>query len=149
MNKNTFSPAGGRGASAYAMVSVESGVMNAEPHALIVMLFDRAETSIRSAKVYMADGNVVAKGVAISKAIDIVNRGLLAALDIEKGGEVAVNLGRIYEYIANLLLRANLHNDAEALDLAERLLVDISSAWRQIGAGSDSSAGAGSLARAV
>lgn len=122
----------GRGAGAYAKVGVESGVMSASPHQLIVMLFDGARTAIRAARIHMKAGHVAEKGASISKALDIVNNGLLAALDGERGGEVAGNLASLYEYIARRLLVANARNDVEALDEAERLLDDIASAWRDI-----------------
>ncbi|RCV90899.1 flagellar export chaperone FliS [Billgrantia montanilacus] len=125
----------GRGAGAYARVGVESGVMSASPHQLIVMLFDGAQGAVRAARIHMQSGNVAEKGKSISKALNIVNNGLLAALDTEKGGEIAERLGSLYEYISRLLLAANLHNDEESLDQAERLLEDISSAWREIGSG--------------
>ncbi len=123
----------GRGAGAYARVGVESAVMSASPHQLIVMLFDGAQGAIRAARIHMQAGNVAEKGKAISKAIDIVNNGLAAALDTEKGGEIAERLGSLYDYVARLLLAANLHNDVESLDQAERLLEDVASAWREIG----------------
>jgi flagellar protein FliS len=123
----------GRGAGAYAKVGVESGVMSANPHQLIVLLFDGALASIRAARIHMQAGNVAEKGAAISKALDIVNNGLAAALDAERGGEVAERLGSLYDYIARLLLAANLHNDEQSLDEAEGLLEDISGAWREIG----------------
>lgn len=122
-----------KGAGAYARVGVESGVMAASPHQLIVMLFDGAQAAIRAARLHMEQGNVGGKGQSISKALDIVNNGLAAALDGEKGGEVAAQLASLYDYIARLLLRANLQNDTAALDEAERLLEDIGSAWREIG----------------
>lgn len=121
------------GASAYARVGVESGVMSADPHKLIVMLFDGAQASIRAARIHMQDGNVAEKGKSISKALDIINNGLSAALDQEKGGEIAERLGSLYDYIARLLLTANLRNDEESLNQAERLLEDVASAWREIG----------------
>lgn len=121
-----------RGAQAYARVGVESGVMSASPHQLIVMLFDGAQASIRAAKMHMEDGNISAKGQAISKALNIVNNGLAAALDHERGGELSERLGSLYDYIARLLLRANLRNDQAALDEAAHLLEDIGSAWREI-----------------
>ncbi|WP_280539391.1 flagellar export chaperone FliS [Chromohalobacter sp. 11-W] len=121
-----------RGAQAYARVGVESGVMSASPHQLIVMLFDGAQASIRAAKMHMEDGNISAKGQAISKALNIVNNGLAAALDHERGGELSERLGSLYDYIARLLLRANLLNDQAALDEAAHLLEDIGSAWREI-----------------
>ncbi|OUE41880.1 flagellar export chaperone FliS [Billgrantia desiderata SP1] len=123
----------GRGAGAYARVGVESGVMSASPHQLIVMLFDGAQGAIRAARIHMQAGNTAEKGKSISKALDIVNNGLLAALDLEKGGEIAERLGSLYDYIGRLLLAANLHNDQESLDQAEKLLDDIASAWREIG----------------
>ena len=121
-----------RGAGAYARVGVESGVMSASPHQLIVMLFDGAQAAIRTARLHMQAGNVAEKGKAISKAIDIVNQGLLAALDHERGGELAGRLEQLYDYVARLLLRANLHNDEHSLDEASLLLEQIGSAWRQI-----------------
>ena len=123
----------GRGASAYAKVGVESAVMSASPHQLIVMLFDGAQASIRTARIHLEDGNVAEKGKAISKALDIVNNGLMAALDAERGGEIAERLASLYDYVARLLLSANRHNDAESLNQAEALLNDIASAWREIG----------------
>jgi len=121
-----------RGAGAYARVGIESGVMSASPHQLIVMLFDGAQAAIRTARLHMQAGNVAEKGKAISKAIDIVNQGLLAALDHERGGELAGRLEQLYDYVARLLLRANLHNDERSLDEASLLLEQIGSAWRQI-----------------
>lgn len=122
-----------RGAAAYARVGVESAVMSATPHRLISMLFDGAQASIRAARLHMQSGDVAEKGKAISRAIDIVNQGLLAALDQERGGELAQRLEQIYDYVVRLLLQANLHNDVERLDEAARLLEDIGSAWREIG----------------
>ncbi|MBD3894460.1 flagellar export chaperone FliS [Halomonas sp. ML-15] len=123
----------GRGANAYAKVGVESGVMSASPHQLIVMLFDGALASIRAARIHMQNGNAAEKGKAISKALDIVNNGLMAALDAERGGEVAQRLASLYDYIARLLLAANLRNDEQSLEEASKLLDDIGTAWRDIG----------------
>lgn len=123
----------GRGAKAYARVGIESGVMSADPHQLIVMLFDGAQAAIRAARIHMQVGNIAEKGKSISKALDIINNGLAAALDQEKGGVIAEQLASLYDYIARLLLTANLRNDEGSLDQAEHLLEDIASAWREIG----------------
>lgn len=120
------------GARAYARVGIESGVMSASPHKLIVMLFDGAAGFIRAARLHMQAGQVAAKGEAISKAIDVVG-GLSSALDHERGGELAGRLESLYDYISDLLLKANLENSVVRLDEAERLLADIASAWREIG----------------
>lgn len=129
----TMSAAYSRGASAYARVGVESGVMSASPHQLIVMLFDGALASIRAARLHLQDGRIGARAEAISKALDIINNGLRAALDSERGGEVAAQLDSLYDYIARRLIEANLRQDINALDESERLIEEIASAWREIG----------------
>ncbi|MGP8289878.1 flagellar export chaperone FliS [Vreelandella zhanjiangensis] len=133
MTYSRGSAAYGRGANAYARVGVESGVMSADPHRLIVLLFEGAQTAIRAARIHMQSGNIGEKGKSISKALDIINNGLAAALDQEKGGEIAERLASLYDYIARLLLAANLRNDEESLNQAEQLLENIASAWRDIG----------------
>lgn len=125
----------GRGARSYARVGVESSVISASPRQLISMLFDGAQSAIRTARLQMQHNNPAAKGEAISKALDIVNNGLLAALDREKGGDLAGNLAALYDYIATKLLQANLRDDEESLNEAARLLEDLGSAWREMGSG--------------
>ena len=89
-------------------------MLSASPHQLISMLFDGAQSAIRAAKLHMANGNVEEKGKSIGKALDIVTMGLLAALDKEKGGELAERLESIYEYVATLLLKAKRAQRREA-----------------------------------
>lgn len=122
-----------RGAAAYGRVSVESNVLSASPHQLISMLFDGAQSAIKAARLHMENGNTAEKGKAITKAIDIVNSGLLVALDKDNGGELAERLEALYNYISGLLLRANLNNSTGALDEAAQLLNEIGSAWKEIG----------------
>jgi flagellar protein FliS len=124
------------GASAYAKVGTESGAMSASPHQLITMLFEGAKTAIAMARHHMANNEISAKGHAISKAINIVDNGLKASLDPEAGGmagaELVADLSAFYDYVTQRLLFANLRNDPALLDEADRLLDNISSAWREI-----------------
>lgn len=124
---------GMRGAAAYGRVGVESHVLSASPHKLIALLFEGAQKQIKAAQLHLENGNASEKGKAIGKALDIVNQGLLAALDKEKGGDIALQLEQLYHYVSDLLLRANLHNNAQLLEEAARLLNDIGSAWQEIG----------------
>ncbi|EWM40915.1 flagellar FliS family protein [Bordetella holmesii 35009] len=50
-------------------------------------------------------------------------------LNLEAGGELALNLSELYDFVTRTLLRANLHADAAQLDVADRLLADLASAW--------------------
>lgn len=120
------------GANAYAKVGVETGVAAANPHKLIIMLFDGAQVSIANALLHLRSGNVAAKGQAISKAITIIDSGLRASLDKTVGGEIAANLDALYEYMSGRLLVANLENKAEILEEVRGLLLDLRNAWAAI-----------------
>ncbi|QIZ49217.1 flagellar export chaperone FliS [Dickeya zeae] len=119
----------------YAQVSVESAVMSASPHQLIVMLFDGTKSALVRAKILLEQNDVVGKGNALSKAIDIISNGLKLGLDMEKGGELAENLADLYDYMVRRLLHANINNDVQAIMEVEALLDNIADAWKQIGPG--------------
>ncbi|AUG09837.1 flagellar export chaperone FliS [Pseudomonas sp. S09G 359] len=122
-----------RDANAYAKVGVESGILAASPHQRIVMLFDSYQASIRIARLHMQAGHIAEKGKAITKAINIVSQGLRASLDLEQGGDIAVQLDQLYDYVVRVLLRANLNNDDTALTTAAELLENVAAAWLAIG----------------
>jgi flagellar secretion chaperone FliS len=122
------------GVAAYKQVSIETRVAAADPHTLIVLLFEGAEAAIHQAKFKMLDKDIAGKGNAISQAIQIVTNGLRASLDIKAGGELAERLQALYDYVAARLLWANLKNDEAALDECLHLLGEIHSAWTQIAA---------------
>lgn len=122
-----------KGAGSYAKVGLETGVAAASPHKLIVMLFEGALVAIRNAAMHMKAGDIAKKGAAISKAIMIVENGLRASLDPVGGGQIAVQLDSLYDYIGRRLLSANLNNDAAILDEVHALLLDLKTAWDGIG----------------
>lgn len=136
------SPRGARGphsARAYANIGLETKVLGATPEQLITMLFDGALAAVAKAQLYLQNGDIQGRGGAISKAIDIVDSGLKASIDMEAGGELARNLAATYDLIIRNLLQANLNADAEKLQLAQRLLSDIGDAWRTAAGASNAS----------
>ena len=122
-----------RGVNAYAKVGLETSVISASPHKLIVLLYDGALAAIKTAARHMAAGQIAEKGVAIGKALDIINSGLRASLDKKAGGEIAANLDALYVYMAQRLLTASLENKPAMLEEVQVLLADLRDAWTQIG----------------
>ncbi|MBL8473078.1 MAG: flagellar export chaperone FliS [Rhodocyclaceae bacterium] len=118
--------------TAYNRVAVDAKVIEADPHQLIQMLYEGAQTAITSAIVHMQRGEVQAKGQAISKAIDIISSGLHASLDHEQGGELAERLGALYDYICTRLVLANAQNSVPALEETHHLLGELKDAWESI-----------------
>lgn len=122
--------------AAYGKVAIDNSVEIADPHKLVLMLFDGAMLAITSAALNMRDDHpqsIARKGEAVSKAINIISNGLKASLDIEAGGDMAVKLGALYDYMCARLLHANLHNQPAALDEVSHLLAELKGAWEQIG----------------
>ncbi|GAO35714.1 flagellar biosynthesis protein FliS [Sulfuricella sp. T08] len=117
----------------YSRVEIDVGVDSASPHKLISMLFNGAILSVASAKAAMQRNDVASKGQAISRAISIINEGLIISLDEKTGGELAQNLKALYEYMSYRLLEANMKNTIEPLDEVGRLLAELNGAWDVIG----------------
>ena len=119
-------------ANTYAELSRESDVGSADPHRLIILLFEGAESAIGVARLHAENGNVAERGSNISKAIDIIANGLKASLDIEQGGELAERLAALYDYMVSRLLWANMKNDIPTMLEVQSLLAEIHDAWSQI-----------------
>lgn len=136
----SFGTGFGGGASAYKQIAIQTSVPSADPHALILLLFEGAEAAIHLAKGKMLEKDIPAKGKALSQAIQIITDGLRASLDVEAGGEIAERLGALYDYIASRLVWANLKNDQAALDECLNLLGEIHSAWIEIAPGKQAAA---------
>lgn len=122
----------GFGAKAYSKLGLETDVINAEPHRLVLMLFDGALLSIQRAKSFLAAKQIAEKGKTIGQAIEIVDFGLRASVDPSVDPVFAGRLVSLYQYVTMRLLQANLRNDPKALDEAAQILGDLRSAWLQI-----------------
>jgi flagellar protein FliS len=118
--------------SAYTKIGIESGVAAADPHKLISMLYQGAQLAIANGKNGMLRNDIPAKGKAISHAILIIDSGLNASLNKEVGGELALNLSALYDYMSQRLLIANLNNDITALEEVAGLLSGLKEAWDSI-----------------
>lgn len=112
----------------YQTVNVNAQVSEADPHRLIQMLMEGGLQRIAQAKGAMQHGNVALKGERIGKALGIIG-GLREALNADKGGELALNLDRLYAFMQDRLTQANLQNDVSMLDEVADLLREVKAGW--------------------
>lgn len=119
--------------SAYQRVGVETGVESADPHQLILMLFEGAQEALAKARMHMRHHEVAEKGQMISKAIMIIDHGLKASLDMNAGGDLAIKLQALYDYMTHRLLVANIQNNPEIVNEVNGLLSELHGAWKEIG----------------
>ena len=120
-------------ANAYANVGLETGVAAASPHQLIVMLYEGAELAVRMAIRHMNEGDLARKSAAITKASSIILDGLRAALDPQQGGDIALQLDALYDYMNQRLMLAHVNNQTAPLEEVLGLLQDLRGAWQLIG----------------
>lgn len=118
---------------AYQRTGIETGVESADPHKLILMLFEGTQEALAKAKLHIKHNEIAEKGEMISKAIMIIDHGLKASLDMNTGKDIAQKLYSLYEYMTNRLLIANIQNDIKIIDEVNDLLSELYDAWKTIG----------------
>lgn len=116
------------GLQAYQRVNTQTSITDADPHKLIQLLYNGALERINMAKARMQANDLEGKGKLINKAIEIVG-GLRGFLDFEKGGDLAVRLEGLYDYMERTLFEANAKNDPAKLDEVANLLRQIKEGW--------------------
>lgn len=119
-------------ANAYAKVGIETDIAAADPHRLIVMLFDGALLAINKAVIALEGNDIAGKGQAISHAISIIGEGLKASLDMNAGGELAQRLAALYDYMIDRLVYANIEKSVAPLVEVSGLLRELKEAWEGI-----------------
>jgi len=96
---------------------------------ILIMLYEAAVKHVRAAIRSVEDGNAEKKGTSIGKAHDIVNE-LSNTLDFEAGGDIAVELDRLYNFIIDQLVKANAENSVDALKSVDNILTNLLEGWR-------------------
>lgn len=114
--------------SQYQQVKTTGSVEDASPHRLIQMLMQGCLQRIAEAKYALKRQDVPAKGLAISKAINIVG-GLQASLNKEVPNALPQQLDALYDYMQRRLLEANIKNNETALDEVADLMRKVKEGW--------------------
>jgi flagellar protein FliS len=121
-----------RAASAYQNTQVQTGILGTDQHQLVVLLFEGVLRHLTQAQVAIEQKQVAVKCNEISKAMRILEEGLMTGLDLVDGGELAQNLNQLYDYCLVRMAVANARNDAQILAEVAGLLSGLLSAWREI-----------------
>ncbi len=126
------------GAAQYRAVRSHGLIADAKPTRLIQISFEHtlAALAISQGCMERISGNlplaeVIAKGNAIAKAVRLIGH-LNDCLDMEKGGQVAQNLRKLYLYMLDRLTLANATDDARIVVEVSGLVRKIKDAWDQI-----------------
>lgn len=116
-----------RATSAYKEVDVTAR----SPLELVVMLYDGAISALEQSRDAIQQGDLLTKRRAMSKALAIVSH-LQGTLNMEDGREIAEELDRLYVYVTDRIVDANVNGNAAALDDAVRVLKTLREAWSEL-----------------
>lgn len=120
------------GVNEYKRINLETGVVDANPLRLLVMLYDGAIEACQTGLLHMQQGNIEKKGESLSRAIMIIESGLRLSLDKNASEEIATSLDRLYGYMSNRLYLAHMHNQPDHVHETVKLLNELRSAWLAI-----------------
>lgn len=115
----------------YKTIDLQTRIETASPHELIDLLLQGARTYVATAQGNIQRSQIKDKGENIGKALSVIE-GLKMSLNHEQGGEIAMNLLKLYEYIQHILIKANLNNDEDLLAQSNVLLSEVHHAWQSI-----------------
>lgn len=109
-------------------------ILSASPMELIVMLYDEAIKSLSSAEsAFRMDGPEKIQEInnSLIHAQDVITE-LAVSLDMEKGGEIALNLHRLYDFMLDHLAGANASKTPKPVEEVKNLLCELRESWKQV-----------------
>lgn len=113
------------GANQYKNMAVKT----ANRGQVLLMLYEAAIKHCKLAAAAIDKKDIPTKGVSIGKVHDIVNE-LLNTLDFEVGGQISRDLERLYNFMTESLIRANIENNRDLLIKVQQLLETLYDGWK-------------------
>lgn len=98
-------------------------------HQVISLLMDGALERVVQAQECLESGNRTDADVLVAKLVGIIN-GLRGSLNLDAGGEIAVNLDALYDYMIGRL--SDTQGDPVVLAEVQRLIGELKSGWDAI-----------------
>jgi flagellar protein FliS len=108
---------------------LKDSVSTASPQRLVVMLYDGLVHDLQLAQQGVATGDVALVHTRLIRAQAIVTE-LQSSLDLDAWAGAA-DLSRLYTYVLELLVDANVRKDAAPLVLAMGVVEPLRDAWHQ------------------
>src|SRR5438552_247645 len=109
----------------------ETSVTTSSPEQLVVMLYEGAVRSLKQAVTQIARKDLIGKRQSVDRALAIVQH-LQGTLDMDRGGEIAIELDRLYSYVISKVLDGSIHLRTAPIEEAAKLLTTLLSSWEEV-----------------
>jgi flagellar protein FliS len=107
---------------------LESRILSADPIELVAILYEHALLYTGQARECLAKRDILGRTAKIGRVVAILGE-LDGSLNHAAGGDFSTNLARLYQYMRERLLTANLRQQDEPLAEVEQLLTTLAEAW--------------------
>lgn len=121
---------GTRAIRAYAQHDAELGVACSDSGELIVLVYAKLIDHLKVARSELSRGGYAIE--AFTKAHDLIQQGLLTCLDYESGGEIALNLGAIYEWALKEILVSRNSRDPNKVQEVLNVITSLYEGWLEL-----------------
>lgn len=111
----------------YRRVQIE----NASPTRLIIMLYDGAIRFCTLGLEAMRERNIEAQNTNLIRTQKIITE-FMSSLNQKEGGEVAENLSRVYTFMLEQLVTANLYDRPKPVETVLAMLRELRESWETI-----------------
>jgi flagellar secretion chaperone FliS len=112
---------------------LETKVLSASPVQLVHLAYEGAIEALSDARSHLAGKRIQERVRAITK-VQLILTELQNSLDFNQGGDVSIQLGRLYDYMQRRLTEANFKQIEEPLSEVQGLLQTLDEAWKEIAA---------------
>lgn len=113
----------------YHSVNLGSQTAQASPVQLVLILTDGLLEELARARGHIEGRRFELKARSLDRCVDMLN-GLSSALDFDAGGELVMNLARLYDYCAHRLQEAGFRMDPAMVDEVSGLLTTLRNGWQ-------------------
>lgn len=113
----------------YQSVALGSRAAQASPVELVLILTDGLLEELARARAHILAKRFELKARSLERCVDMLN-GLSSALDFDAGGELVINLARLYDYCAHRLQEAGFRLDPALVDEVVGLLNTLRNGWQ-------------------
>jgi flagellar protein FliS len=107
----------------------QTAVRTADRGDLLILTYEALLRWLGRAEEAIDAGKLVDAHEALLAAQDLVYN-LASSLDFQRGGEVAANLGSLYDFVHRQLIQANVAKDKKLVTATRELLAPLLDAWR-------------------
>lgn len=116
---------------AYKKVNIESSILSADPHQVIVMMYDGALESMSKAKGAIERNELGLKSEMLTKAVNILSA-LQNALDKDTQPEISENFEVLYNFCISRLNDVNIDLDISGIEEVYGYIKPLRDAWKAI-----------------